>query len=157
MVQDNFIVRCSQCGAKNRIPRSRAGERAVCGKCRTPLQFTAAYPERTMRRGRTHIRLRSPQVPRTRVRRFSGRHGAATASDLLPIIDELATEYSGLVKFIKIDMDKSPGLASQYQVMSVPTMLVFKNGKLVNRLVGALPKDQIVNHLRAFAVAGRRQ
>jgi thioredoxin len=69
---------------------------------------------------------------------------------LLPLIDELALEYRGLVKFMKIDMDMSPGLASQYQVMSVPTMLLFRNGQLVNRLVGALPKDQIVYHLRPF-------
>ncbi|MGO9315650.1 MAG: thioredoxin family protein [Syntrophobacteraceae bacterium] len=41
-------------------------------------------------------------------------------------------------------------MTSQYQVMSVPTMLAFKNGKVANRLVGALPKDQIVNHLRAL-------
>ena len=70
--------------------------------------------------------------------------------DSLPVFDELASEYSGRVKFIKIDMDKSPDLASQYQVMSVPTMLVFKKGQVVNRLVGALAKDQIAYHLRTL-------
>jgi thioredoxin len=67
---------------------------------------------------------------------------------LLPIVDDLASEYSGLIKFAKIDLDKSPGLASQYQVQSVPTMIEFKNGRLVDRLLGAVPKDQIVQHLR---------
>jgi thioredoxin-like negative regulator of GroEL len=69
---------------------------------------------------------------------------------LMPVIDELALQYRGSVKFIKVDMDKSPGLASQYQVMSVPTMLLFNKGQLVNRLVGALPRDQIAQHLRPF-------
>jgi thioredoxin len=67
---------------------------------------------------------------------------------LLPIVDELAREYSGLVKFVKVDMDRSPGLASQYQIQSVPTMLLFKNGQLLDRLLGALPKDQIISNLR---------
>jgi thioredoxin 1 len=69
---------------------------------------------------------------------------------LLPIVDELASEYSGLIKFVKVDLDKSSGLASQYQVQSVPTMLEFKNGQLLNRLLGALPKEQIVAHLRTL-------
>jgi thioredoxin-like negative regulator of GroEL len=67
---------------------------------------------------------------------------------LLPVVDELASEYAGLIKFVKIDLDKTPGLASRYQVQSVPTMLEFKDGRLVDRLLGNLPKHEIVNHLR---------
>ena len=149
MLQDNFIVKCSRCGAKNRIPRSRAGEKAVCGKCRTPLPLTAVYPERTL--------VVDERTFDAEVLRFPGPVLAlfwapwcGHCQRLLPIFDELATEFTGLVKFIKIDMDKCPSLTSQYQVMSVPTMLAFKNGKVANRLVGALPKDQIVYHLRAL-------
>ncbi|MGD0400190.1 MAG: thioredoxin [Syntrophobacteraceae bacterium] len=147
MVQDSFISRCNACGAKNRIPRSRAGEKAVCGKCRAPLHFTAAYSERAIDV--------SESTFDAEVLRFSGpmlvlfwATWCGHCRVLLPIVDDLASEYSGLIKFAKIDLDKSPGLASQYQVQSVPTMIEFKNGRLVDRLLGAVPKDQIVQHLR---------
>lgn len=57
-----------------------------------------------------------------------------------PIIDELAVEYSGKVKIMKLNTDENPEIAGQFQVMSIPTILIFKNGQPVERLVGAMPK-----------------
>ena len=57
-----------------------------------------------------------------------------------PIIDELAVEYNGKVKVMKLNTDENPEIAGQYQVMSIPTILIFKNGQPVERLVGAMPK-----------------
>lgn len=57
-----------------------------------------------------------------------------------PIIDELAAEYAGKVKVMKLNTDENPEIAGRYQVMSIPTILIFKNGQPVERLVGAMPK-----------------
>jgi thioredoxin 2 len=149
MAEDSFITRCSQCGAKNRIPRSRAGERAVCGKCRTPLHFTAAYPQYAIDADERTFDTEVIRFPGPVLVLFWARW-CGHCRILMPIVDELAPQYSGQIKFVKIDMDRTPGLASQYQIQSVPTMLVFKNGQLVNRLLGALPKDQIVSYLRTL-------
>lgn len=63
-----------------------------------------------------------------------------------PIVDEIADERSD-IKVGKINVDEQPELASQFQVMSIPTLVVMKNGKIVNRAVGARPKAQILNML----------
>mgnify|MGYP000108938323 CR=1 FL=1 len=67
---------------------------------------------------------------------------------LAPIIDELAREYSGKMLFGKLNVDENPQVASQYQIMSIPTLLVFKNGKLVDRIVGVMPKQVLEQRLK---------
>jgi thioredoxin len=64
-----------------------------------------------------------------------------------PVLDQLASEYAGRVKIAKLNVDENPMTSSQYAIQSIPTMLVFKNGQQVNRLVGALPKNEIKHHL----------
>ena len=61
-----------------------------------------------------------------------------------PIIDELADEYAGkAVKIAKLNIDENQVAAGQYQVMSIPTFLVFKNGKMVDQLVGGVTKEKL--------------
>ncbi len=60
-----------------------------------------------------------------------------------PSIEQLATEYAGKAKVYKLDVDSEGELAMQYGVMSIPALLVFKDGKEVDRMVGAAPKAQI--------------
>jgi thioredoxin 1 len=57
-----------------------------------------------------------------------------------PIVDELAVEYKDKIKVMKLNTDENPEIAGKYQVMSIPTILIFKNGQPVERLVGAVPK-----------------
>ncbi len=56
-----------------------------------------------------------------------------------PIVESLAREYGGKVKFVKIDTDKNQGLAERYDIMSIPTVMIFKNGKLRDKIIGASP------------------
>jgi thioredoxin 1 len=59
---------------------------------------------------------------------------------IAPIIEELALEYAGKVVFGKLDVDKNRAVSMQYQIMSIPTLMVFRHGKLVDKIMGALPK-----------------
>lgn len=67
-----------------------------------------------------------------------------------PIIDELSKEYNGKVRIGKLNVDEQRNTAAKYGVMSIPTMLIFKNGEVVDKIVGALPKQELQNHLNKW-------
>jgi len=69
---------------------------------------------------------------------------------LAPVIDELARDYAGKVVFGKMDVDENPRTAMNFGIMSVPTLLVIKGGKLVDQIVGAVPRDYIESKLREY-------
>ena len=58
-----------------------------------------------------------------------------------PIMEKLSTEYYGKAKFTKLDVDNSPAIANQFGIVSIPTLIVFKNGTPVERIVGAVPAE----------------
>jgi len=60
-----------------------------------------------------------------------------------PVVEELARDYAGKMLFGKLNVDENRRTAMQYQIMSIPTMLVFKNGKLVDRIIGAMPRQML--------------
>ena len=67
---------------------------------------------------------------------------------IAPIIDELATEYKGKLKVGKVDTDRQSKYAVQFGVSSIPAIFVFKNGQVVERIIGARPKAAFVNAVR---------
>ena len=66
---------------------------------------------------------------------------------IAPVIDQLSVELQGKMKVAKINVDESPQLAGLYNVMSIPTLLIFKGGLPVDQIVGALPKDRLLAKL----------
>ncbi len=67
-----------------------------------------------------------------------------------PIVEELASEWNGKVKVVKLDVDTSPGIAMQYQVLGVPTLMLFVDGESRERITGFQPKDRIVSKLSPY-------
>ncbi len=66
-----------------------------------------------------------------------------------PVVDELAKEYDGKVDFVKVNVDDNPKIASQYGVMSIPTLIVFKKGAPVTNIVGFRPKPELKKTLES--------
>ena len=70
---------------------------------------------------------------------------------IAPILDQLAVEYQGKVKVTKLDVDSNIKTASRFNVRSIPTILFFKDGKLVDQVVGAVPKPTLENNFKQHA------
>ena len=66
-----------------------------------------------------------------------------------PVVEELAEEYDGRVNFVKLDVDQNPKTASQYGIMSIPFLLIFKNGAPMSNIVGFRPKADLKQSLEA--------
>ena len=60
-----------------------------------------------------------------------------------PIIEEIARDKAGKIAFGKLNVDRNPRVATQYGIMSIPTILVFKNGQIVDRIIGAMPRERL--------------
>ncbi len=66
-----------------------------------------------------------------------------------PVIEELAGEFEGKAVIAKLNVDENPNTAAQFGIRSIPTMLVFKNGEIVDQMVGAMPKNMIAEKINA--------
>jgi len=67
-----------------------------------------------------------------------------------PVIQELARDYAGKILFGKLNVDENREVSMQYQIMGIPTLLVFKNGKLVERIVGAMPRRMLEPKIKCY-------
>ncbi|HEY9599566.1 MAG TPA: thioredoxin [Cyanophyceae cyanobacterium] len=67
-----------------------------------------------------------------------------------PVVDEIAQQYDGQVKVVKLNTDENPNIASQYGIRSIPTLMIFKGGQRVDMVVGAVPKTTLSNTLEKY-------
>jgi len=69
---------------------------------------------------------------------------------IAPVIEQLAKEFAGRVAFGKLNVDQNPATTARFRIMSIPTMLILKDGALVDTVVGAVPRDYIASRLKPF-------
>jgi thioredoxin 1 len=67
-----------------------------------------------------------------------------------PVVDEIAQQYDGKVKVVKLNTDENPAVASQYGIRSIPTLMIFKEGQRVDMVVGAVPKTTLASTLEKY-------
>jgi thioredoxin 2 len=153
---DDMMVRCPSCSAINRVPMERIGpgRKAVCGRCKTALPTDAAPVTVTDATFADEVE-RSP-VP-VLVDLWAPWCGPCRM--VAPALDALAAEMAGRVRVAKLNVDDNPDTSNRFGVRSIPTLLIFKDGREVDRIVGAQSKAAIAARLQPFlapAASGTR-
>ena len=148
------IIACPHCGAKNRVdPAKTTTQKPVCGRCQTPLPAPTPFAsggdkpiEVTDATFPTMV-LGSP-VP---VLLDCWAPWCGPCRAIAPVMEQLAAESGGRYVVAKLNTDKNPRVAAQFHIDAIPTMLLFKDGQLVDQIVGLQPKQAIAAKLAKVA------
>jgi thioredoxin 2 len=144
------VITCLSCGAKNRVDEGTAARlQPVCGRCGAMLNLSAAKTKGT---GTVTDATFSQEVLEARgvpVLLDCWAEWCGPCRMIAPVLDELAAEAGGDYIIMKLNVDENPRTAAQFNVRTIPTLLIFKDGALVDRLVGAQPKQVIAARLRS--------
>lgn len=153
------VVTCPNCRTKNRVDETRlATSEAKCGKCGTVLQ-----PGASSNGDNKPVIVTDSSFDRE----VMGIAGKPVLLDcwapwcgpcrvVAPVLDQLASESQGRYRIAKLNVDENRKIAARYQIASIPTMLIFKDGKLIDRIIGAQPKQAIMERLRLATQFGAK-
>ncbi len=142
MTSSDFLeLTCNSCGTRNRVPSERLQDEPICGHCKTklltqhPVQADDASFTREVEESPLPV-LVDFWAPWCGPCRMIG-----------PILEKIAKSHIGKVKIVKVNVDQTPQTSRRFNIQSIPALKLFKNGSVVDELVGALPEAQLVNWL----------
>jgi len=131
---------CASCRAPNKIRPSAKGA-PHCGKCGKALPWLVNASDAT-------FEVEANASPTVVVDLWAPWCGPCRF--VSPILEDLAREYAGRLKVVKVNVDENPVLTQRFQAFSIPTMVVLKGGRQVDRIVGAMPKPQLAVRLTPY-------
>lgn len=147
------LVPCPACGATNRVPADKIarGLQPVCGRCKSELPRGPARPAPADSSRPVVVtddtfaaEVEQSGLP-VLVDAWAPWCGPCRA--LAPVVDQLAAELAGRVRVAKLNVDDNPATAARFGLRSIPTLLVLRGGREVDRMVGVLPKAEIARRL----------
>src|SRR5436309_374481 len=143
---------CPNCGAKNRVDEHASlDKQPVCGRCGAKLPSATVttdgkpqvVTDETFARDVIAVSSSFPVLV------DAWAEWCGPCRMIAPVLDQLAAESNGRYKIAKLNVDENPRTSAQFNIRSIPTMLIFKNGKLVDSIVGVQPKQAIAARLAA--------
>jgi thioredoxin 2 len=143
------LIPCGFCGATNRIPAEKlaSGLEPICGRCKHPLVVSGpAISDQPVNVTDATFGAEVERFPLPVVLDLWA-PWCQPCRVAAPILDALAVEMAGRVRVAKINIDENPATAARFNVQSIPTLLVFKGGREVDRMIGVQPKSEIARRL----------
>ena len=135
---EDSVTTCPRCGAKNRLKAAPPDRVPICGKCKSSLPWVVSA---------TDISFRKELETSTPVLVDFWAEWCAPCRMTAPVLEDFAREKAGQIKILKINVDQNPTTAAQYNIRSIPTMILFKEGRPVQTLVGAMSTDALLERL----------
>lgn len=134
------VLTCPDCGKKNRIRPNEHGT-PHCGSCGKALPWVVEATDST-------FELEAKSSVAVLVDLWAPWCGPCRY--VSPMLEELARDYAGRLKVVKVNVDQNPALASVFDARSIPTMIVIRDGRVVDRVVGAVPKTDLTVRLMPY-------
>ncbi len=134
------ILTCASCGTKNRIRPSARGV-PICASCKATLPWLVHATDAT-------FDVEAEAAVAVVVDLWAPWCGPCRF--VAPILEERSREFAGRLKVVKVDVDENPALARRFEAFSIPTLVVLRNGRVVDRIVGAMPKPQLAIRLTPY-------
>ena len=138
------LIQCHSCGATNRVSDEKiiVETRAICGRFKNPLSITSGPLVVNDANFSNVVELSALPVLLDMWAEWCG-----PCHMLAPVIEQLSEELNGRVVVAKLNVDENPRTAGRFNVRSIPTLLMLKNGREIDRIVGAQPKSEILRQL----------
>ena len=139
-------MRCANCGTVNRVPLEKLaqGLAPVCGQCKSPLSIGKPV---TVTDATFHEEVEQSVLP-VLVDMWAPWCGPCRM--IAPFVDQLALEKAGRLPVAKLNVDENPNVAMRFDIQSIPALLVFKDGREVDRIIGAVPAAEIARRLKPW-------
>jgi thioredoxin 2 len=150
-MSETQLIRCPSCGATNRVSQEakekiEGGLAPVCGRCKTPLSSDNRPVSVTDATFAEEVE-RSP-VP---VLLDLWAPWCGPCRMMAPVLESLASEWAGRVRIAKLNVDENPATASRFNARSIPLLVVIKDGREVDRIIGVQPREEIERRLQRVA------
>lgn len=141
-------LNCPHCFATNRLPSERLNDKPNCGKCRQPL-FVGKPIELTSNNVATTLERNDIPVLVDCWAAWCG-----PCQNFAPVFEEAAVRMEPYIRFAKLDTEAAPDIAQSWGIRSIPTLILFKDGKEVRRVAGALPMPELLRRLHESGLFG---